>query len=153
MGWLRASLKHKKISGIEIFHRSSLARWICQTGLYKLAEYIIVNTVETNPVKRAVQYQVASVEKDVADVGQNTADFFSLTVTRFTLLTIQIELWMPPGFFLGNPFFCFIDKIFDLIFTICNTNRCKFLHLATDFLNNNNSDIARWIFLFADKHS
>ena len=30
---------------------------------------------------------------------QNTADFFSLTVTRFTLLTIQIELWMAPGFF------------------------------------------------------
>ena len=27
------------------------------------------------------------------------------------------------------------------------------LHLATDFLNNNNSDIAGWIFLFADKHS
>ena len=72
----------------QIFHRSSLARWICQTGLYKLAEHIIVNTIETNPVKRAVQYQVASVEKDVADIGQNTADFFSLTVTRLTLLTI-----------------------------------------------------------------
>ena len=97
----------------QIFHRSSLARWICQTGLYKLAEYIIVNTVETNPVKRAVQYQVASVEKDVADVGQNTADFFSLTVTRFTLLTIQIELWMPPGFFLGNPFMtCIYETVY-----------------------------------------
>ena len=60
--------------------------------------------IETNPVKRAVQYQVASVEKDVADVGQNTADFFTLTVTRFTLLTIQIELRMTAGFFLGNPF-------------------------------------------------
>ena len=113
MGWLRASLKHKKISGIEIFHRSSLARWICQTSLYKLAEYIIVNTVETNPVKRAVQYQVASVEKDVADVGQNAADFFSLTVTRFTLLTIQIELWMPPGSFLGNPFMtCIYETVY-----------------------------------------
>ena len=53
-----------------------------------LAEHIIVNTIETNLVKRAVQYQVATVEKDVADVGQNTADFFSLTVTRLTLLTI-----------------------------------------------------------------
>ena len=31
---------------------------------------------------------VASVEKDVADVGQNAADFFTLTVTRLTLLTI-----------------------------------------------------------------
>ena len=49
---------------------------------------------------------------------------------------------MTTGIFLGNPFFCFIDKIFDLIFTICDTNHCKFLHLATDFLNNNNSDIA-----------
>ena len=49
---------------------------------------------------------------------------------------------MASGFFLGNPFFRFIDKIFDLIFIICNTNRSKFLHLATDFLNNNNSDIA-----------
>ena len=66
----------------QIFHRSSLARRICQTGLYKLAEYIIVNTIETNPVKRADQNQVASVEKDVADVGQNAADFFTLTVTR-----------------------------------------------------------------------
>ena len=64
----------------QIFHRSSLARWICQTSLYKLAEYIIVNTIETNPVKRAVQYQVASVEKDVADVGQNTADFFTQNI-------------------------------------------------------------------------
>ncbi len=73
--------------------------------------------------------------------------------TRFTLLTIQIELRMTPGFFLGNPFFRFIDKIFDLIFITCNTNCDKFLHLATDFLNNNNSDIAGWIFLFADKHS
>ena len=60
---------------------------------------------------------------------------------------------MASGFFLGNPFFRFIDKIFDLIFIICNTNRSKLLHLATDFLNNNNSDIAGWIFLFADKHS
>ena len=136
-----------------IFHRSSLARWICQTGFHKLAEHFIVNTIETNPVKRAVKYQVASVEKDVADIGQNTADFFSITVTRLTLLTIQIELWMASGFFLGNPFFRFIDKIFDLIFIICNTNRSKFLHLATDFLNNNNSVIAGWIFLFADKHS
>ena len=109
--------------------------------------------IETNPVKRAVQYQVASVEKDVADVGQNAADFFSLTVTRFTLLTIQIELWMAPGFFLGNPFFCFIDKIFDLIFIICNTYCGKFLHLATDFLNNYNSDIARTMSLLSDKHS
>ena len=54
----------------QIFHRSSLARWICQTGFHKLAELFIVNTIETNPVKRAVQYQVASVEKDVADIGQ-----------------------------------------------------------------------------------
>ena len=69
------------------------------------------------------------------------------------ITTIQIELRMTAGFFLENPFLCFIDKIFDLIFTICNTNRCKFLHLATDFLNNNNSDIAGWIFLFAYKHS
>ena len=88
MGWLRASLKHKKISGIEIFHRSSLARWICQTSLYKLAEHFIVNTIEANPVKRAVQYQVATVEKDIADIGQNTTYFFSLTITRFTFLTI-----------------------------------------------------------------
>ena len=97
----------------QIFHRSSLARWICQTSLYKLAEYIIFNTVETNPVKCAIQYQVASVEKDIADVGQNTADFFSFTVTRFTLLSIQIELWMPPGFFLGNPFMtCIYETVY-----------------------------------------
>ena len=38
-----------------------------------------------------------------------------------TITTIQIELWMASGFFLGNPFFRFIDKIFDLIFIICNT--------------------------------
>ena len=86
---------------LQIFHRNSLARYIYQTSLYKLAEHFIVNT--TNPVKRAVQYQVASVEKDVADVGQNAADFFSFTVARLTLLTIQIELWMAPGFFLRNP--------------------------------------------------
>lgn len=84
----------------QIFHRSSLARWICQTGFHKLAEHFIVNTIETNPVKRAVRYQVASVEKDVADIGQNTADFFSFMVARLTLLTIQIELWMASGFFL-----------------------------------------------------
>ena len=137
----------------QILHRSSLARWICKTSLYKLAEHIIVNTIETNPVKRAVQYQVATVEKDIADIGQNAADFFSLTVTRLTLLTIQIELWMAPGFFLGNPFFCIFDKIFDLIFIIRDTNCGKFLHLATDFLNNNNSDVAGWISLFTDKHS
>ena len=47
----------------QIFHRSSLARWICQTGFHKLAEHFIVNTIETNPVKRAVQYQVATIEK------------------------------------------------------------------------------------------
>ena len=57
-------------------------------GFHKLAEHLIVNTVETNPVKCAVQYQVASVEKDIADIGQNAADFFSLTVTSLTLLTI-----------------------------------------------------------------
>ena len=97
----------------QIFHRSSLARWICQTGFHKLAEHIIVNSVETNPVKRAVQHQVASVEKDVADIGQNTADFFSLTVTRLTLLTIQIELWMASGFFLGNPFMtCIYETVY-----------------------------------------
>ena len=45
----------------QIFHRSSLARWICQTSLYKLAEHIIVNTIETNPVKRAVQYSENAV--------------------------------------------------------------------------------------------
>ena len=42
----------------------------------------------SNPVKCSVQYQVASVEKNIADIGQNAADFFALTVTRFTLLTI-----------------------------------------------------------------
>ena len=57
-----------------------------------------------------------------------------------------------PGFFFGNPLFCFIDKIFDLPFIICYSNCGKFLHLATNFLNNNNSDCAGWIFLFADKH-
>ena len=88
---------------LQIFHRSSLARYIYQTSLYKLAEHFIVNTIETNPVKRAVQYQVASVENDVADVGQNTADFFSFTGARRTFLTIQIELWMAPRFFLRNP--------------------------------------------------
>ena len=41
----------------QIFHRSSLASWICQTGFHKLAEHFVVNTIETNPVKRAVQYQ------------------------------------------------------------------------------------------------
>ena len=97
----------------QIFHRSSLTCWICRTSLYKLAEYIIVNTIETNPVKRAVQYQVASVEKDVADIGQNTADFFSFTVARLTLLTIQIELWMASGFFLGNPFMtCIYETVY-----------------------------------------
>ncbi len=97
----------------QIFHRSSLARWICQTGFHKLAELFIVNTIETNPVKRAVQYQVASVEKDVADIGQNTADFFSFTVKRLTLLTIQIELWMASGFFLGNPFMtCIYETVY-----------------------------------------
>ena len=45
----------------QIFHRSSLARWICQTSLYKLAEHFIVNTIETNPVKRAVQYSENAV--------------------------------------------------------------------------------------------
>ena len=137
----------------QIFHRSCLACWTCQTGFHKLAEHFIVNTVETNPVKRAVQYQVASVEKDIADIGQNAADFFALTVTRLTLLTEKVKLGMAACVLSGNPFLCFIDKILDLIFTICNTNCCKFLHLATDFLNNNNSDIARWIFLFVDKHS
>ena len=97
----------------QIFHRSSLARWICQTGFHKLAEHFIVNTIETNPVKRAVRYQVASVEKDVADIGQNTADFFSFTVARLTLLTIQIELWMASGFFLGNPFMtCIYETVY-----------------------------------------
>ena len=72
----------------QILHRSSLARWICKTSLYKLAEHIIVNTIETNPVKRAVQYQVATIEKDIADIRQNTTYFFSLTITRFTFLTI-----------------------------------------------------------------
>ncbi len=67
-----------------------------QAGFHELAEHFIVNTVETNPVKRAVQYQVTAVEKDIADIGQNAADFFTLMVTRFTLLTIQIELWMAP---------------------------------------------------------
>ena len=137
----------------QIFHRGSLARGIGQAGFHKLAKYFVLYSVESDSVKRAVQYQVASVEKDIADIGQNAADFFTLTVTRFTLLTIQIELWMPPGFFLGNPFFCFIDKIFDLIFIICNTNRSKFLHLATDFLNNNNSDIAGTMSFLSDKHS
>ena len=28
-----------------------------------------------------------------------------------------------------------------------------FVIVSSDFLNNNNSDIAGWIFLFADKHS
>ena len=60
---------------------------------------------------------------------------------------------MASGFFLGNPFFCIFDKIFDLIFIIRDTNCGKFLHLATDFLNNNNSDVAGWISLFTDKHS
>ena len=83
----------------QILHRSSLARWICKTSLYKLAEHIIVNTIETNSVKRAGQYQVASVEKDIADIGQNAADFFSLTVTSLTFFTIQIELRMTAGFF------------------------------------------------------
>ena len=97
----------------QIFHRSGLACWICQTSLYKLAEHIIVYAIETNPVKRAVQYQVASVEKDVADVGQNAADFFSLTVTRLTLLTIQIELRMASGFFLRNPIVtCIYETIY-----------------------------------------
>ena len=52
-----------------------------------------------------------------------------------------------------NPFFCFIDKIFDLIFIISNTNCGKFFHLATDFLNNNNSDIAGTMSFLSDKHS
>ena len=38
-------------------------------------------------------------------------------------------------------------------FTICNTNRCKFLHLSTDFLNNNNSDITGTMSFLSDKHS
>ena len=72
----------------QILHRSSLARWICKTSLYKLAEHIIVNTIETNPVKRAVQYQVATIEKDIADIRQNATYLFSLTITRFMFLTI-----------------------------------------------------------------
>lgn len=46
---------------LQIFHRNSLARYIYQTSLYKLAEHIIVNTIETNPVKRAVQYSENAV--------------------------------------------------------------------------------------------
>ena len=88
----------------QIFHRSSLARWICQTSLYKLAEYIIVNTIETNPVKRAVQYQVASVEKDIADIGQNAADFFSLTVASLTFLSEKVKLGIAARILSGNPF-------------------------------------------------
>ena len=45
----------------QIFHRSSLAHWICQTSLYKLAEHFIVNTIENNPVKSAVQYSENAV--------------------------------------------------------------------------------------------
>lgn len=41
---------------------------------------------------------------------------------------------------------------FSLPLIICYPNCGKFLHLATNFLNNNNSDCAGWIFLFADKH-
>ena len=96
----------------QVLHRGSLACWICQTSLNKLAEYIIVNTIETNPVKRAVQYQVASVDKNIADIGQDTADFFTLTVAGLTFLTIQIELRMTAGFFFGNPFMTCIYKTF-----------------------------------------
>ena len=35
----------------QILHRSSLARWICKTSLYKLAEHIIVNMIETIGVR------------------------------------------------------------------------------------------------------
>ena len=45
------------------------------------------------------------------------------------------------------------EPIFDLIFIICNPNCDKFLHLATDFLNNNNSDIAGTMSFLSDKHS
>ena len=99
----------------QIFHRSSLARWICQTGFHKLAEHFIVNTIETNPVKRAVQYQVASVEKDVAHIGQHTADFIALSVARLTFLSKKVELWMAPGFFLGNPVMSRIHKTLYLV--------------------------------------
>ena len=99
----------------QVFNRGCLARWICQTGLHKLAEHFVINTVETNPVKRAVQYQVASVEKDVAHIGQHTADFIALSVARLTFLSKKVELWMAPGFFLGNPVMSRIHKTLYLV--------------------------------------
>ena len=108
--------------------------------------------IETNPVKRAVQYQVASVEKDVADVGQNTADFFSLTVTRFTLLTIQIELWMPPGFFLGNPFMTCIYETINIVSIFSNTYGNQLFITAFCFFRNYNTCCSRPILLSFDEH-
>jgi|GEM_PF-2464742 len=78
----------------QIFHRSSLARRICQTGFHKLAEHFVINPVETNPVKRAIQNQVTSVEKDIAHIGQYTTDFITLTVTRITFLAEKVKLRM-----------------------------------------------------------
>ena len=78
----------------QIFHRSSLARWICQTSLYKLAEHFVINPVETDPVKCTVQYQVTTIEKDIAHIGQYTTDFITLTVTRLTFLAEKVKLRM-----------------------------------------------------------
>ncbi len=40
------------------------------------------------------QYQVTTIEKDIAHIGQYTTDFITLTVTRLTFLAEKVKLRM-----------------------------------------------------------
>lgn len=83
-----------------------------------------------------------------ANIEQNATDFFTLTVTRFTFLSIQIELRVTAGFFLREPFTSSIYYTINIVSIFGNTNGNQLFMTAFCFFRNYNTCCSKAILLF-----
>lgn len=67
---------------LQVLHRGCLASRTAQAAVHKLAEYLVVDSVEPNQVEHTVEYQLAAVEKNVLYARDHTLHLLTLALPR-----------------------------------------------------------------------
>lgn len=87
---------------LRILHCGSFACRIRQTGFYKLAEHLIVYSVESYVIKDMVKYQVCSIDGYVGYARKHLFGTQKLCLTLLAFFTEKSQPWMAA--FLFCPF-------------------------------------------------